>query len=88
RDDRGPDGYGTGDAYRGGEIEQRAADACGWAAEGEMGDDARVESITDTRPANGGDGWYVTGNISRPGGELHSFGCSYRGGRVVDVSIN
>ena len=53
-----------------------------------MGDNARVESITDTRPANGGDGWYVTGNISRPGGELHSFGCSYRGGRVVDVSIN
>jgi hypothetical protein len=60
----------------------RAADACGWAVEAEMGDDARVDSITDTEANNGG--WYVTGTASRLGGEVRSFGCSYRNGRVVD----
>lgn len=74
-------------AYGNGEAEARAADACSWAVEGEMGDDARVDSITDTRPANGGDGWYVTGTASRLGGEVRSFGCSYRNGRVIDVSF-
>ena len=72
-------------AYDRGEAESRAADACGWAVEAEMGDDARVDSITDTQPNNGG--WYVTGTASRLGGEVSSFGCSYRNGRVVDVSF-
>ena len=65
--------------------EARAADACSWAVDGEMGDDARVDSITKTEPNNGG--WYVTGTASRLGGEVRSFGCSYRSGRVVDVSF-
>ncbi|APZ99176.1 hypothetical protein BWQ93_12245 [Sphingopyxis sp. QXT-31] len=73
-------------AYGGGEAEARAADACSWAVEGEMGDDARVDSVTGTEPNNGG--WYVTGTASRLGGETRSFGCSYRGGRVVDVTFN
>lgn len=71
--------------YGAGEAEARAADACSWAVEGEMGDDARVDSITKTEPNNGG--WYVTGTASRLGGEVRSFGCSYRAGRVVDVSF-
>jgi hypothetical protein len=72
--------------YGKGEAEARASDACSWAVEGEMGDDARVDSITGTEPNNGG--WYVTGTASRLGGEVRSFGCSYKGGRVVDVRFN
>ncbi|MBU0865450.1 MAG: hypothetical protein KJ789_12260 [Alphaproteobacteria bacterium] len=76
----------TPGAYGRGEAEGRAADACSWAVEGEMGDDARVDSITGTEANNGG--WYVTGTASRLGGEVRSFGCSYRGGRVVDVNFS
>ena len=72
-------------AYGRSEVESRAADACSWAVEGEMGDDARVDDITGTEPNNGG--WYVTGTASRADGEVRSFGCSYRGGRVVDVNF-
>jgi hypothetical protein len=72
-------GYGNGDA------QTRAADACSWAVEAEMGDDARVDRIDGTEANNGG--WYVTGTASRLGGEVRSFGCSYRNGRVVDVSF-
>lgn len=71
--------------YGRGEAESRAADACSWAVEGEMGDDARVDSITGTEASGGG--WYVTGTASRLGGEVRSFGCSYRNGRVVDVNF-
>ncbi len=72
-------------AYGNGDVESRAADACGWAVEAEMGDDARVDSITDTQPNNGG--WYVTGTASRSDNDVRSFGCSYQGGRVIDVSF-
>lgn len=72
-------------AYGRSAPETRAADACSWAVEGEMGEDAHVDSITGTEPNNGG--WYVTGTASRLGGEVRSFGCSYRGGRVVDVNF-
>lgn len=77
-----PDG---GRPYGSGEAEARASDACSWAVEGEMGDDARVDSITGAEPNNGG--WYVTGTASRLGGEVRSFGCSYRNGRVTDVNF-
>ncbi len=80
-----PDAGTTPGAYGRGEAEARAADACSWAVEGEMGDDARVDRIDSTRAANGG--WYVTGAASRLGGETRSFGCSYRNGRVVDVTF-
>lgn len=69
--------------YGQGEAEARAADACSWAVEAEMGDDARVENVTGTQPSDGG--WYVTGTASLGDGELRSFGCSVRNGRVVDV---
>ena len=86
----GAEPYGDGTTevrpYGTGEAEARAADACSWAVEGEMGDDARVESITETRPNDGG--WYVTGTASRLSGEVRSFGCSYKSGRVVDVRFN
>lgn len=72
-------------AYGRADAEARAADACSWAVEAEMGDDARVDSIGSTEPNNGG--WYVTGTASRASGEARSFGCSYRNGRVVDVSF-
>lgn len=72
-------------SFGGADAETRAADACSWAVEAEMGDDARVDSIGTTEPNNGG--WYVTGTASRLGGEVRSFGCSYRNGRVVDVSF-
>lgn len=72
-----------GQPYGRGEAEARAADACSWAVEGEMGDDARVDDIIGTEARDGG--WYVTGTASRLGGEVRSFGCSYRNGRVVDV---
>lgn len=71
--------YGNGDG------QTRAADACSWAVEAEMGDDARVDRIDGTEANNGG--WYVTGTASRLGGEVRSFGCSYRNGRVVDVNF-
>ena len=74
-----PGSYGRGAA------DARAADACSWAVEGEMGEDAHVDSITGTEPNNGG--WYVTGTASRLGGEVRSFGCSYSNGRVVDVKF-
>ena len=77
----------TGEAppYGNGDAQTRAADACSWAVEAEMGDDARVDRIDGTEANNGG--WYVTGTASRLGGEVRSFGCSYRNGRVVDVSF-
>lgn len=72
-------GYGADDDAA------RAADACGWAVEAEMGDDARVDRVDGTEPNNGG--WYVTGLASARSGEQRSFGCSYRNGRVVDVDF-
>ena len=80
--DGGPGDYGTR-PYGQGEAEARAADACSWAVEAEMGDDARVDDITGTEASDGG--WYVTGTASGLDGEVRSFGCSYRNGRVVDV---
>ncbi|MBL0914900.1 MAG: hypothetical protein IBJ13_05125 [Sphingopyxis sp.] len=87
-DDAAPYGDGSTEVrpYGNGEAEARASDACSWAAEAELGDDARVDSITGTEPNNGG--WYVTGTASRAGGETRSFGCSYTNGRVVDVRFN
>lgn len=84
-DDGAWDGATGERPYGNGEAEARAADACSWAVEGEMGDDARVDSIIGTEPNNGG--WYVTGTASRLGGEVKSFGCSYRNGRVIDVNF-
>ncbi len=81
----GDDAPAPAGAYGRGEAEARAADACSWAVEGEMGDDARVDSVTSSAQGNGG--WYVTGTASRLGGETRSFGCSYRSGRVVDVTF-
>lgn len=72
-------------AYGRGESEARAADACSWAVEGEMGGNARVDNIGETRAD--GDGWYVTGTASGGDGEARSFGCSFREGRVIDVSF-
>src|SRR3546814_12017790 len=73
-------------AYGSGKTEQRAADACSWAAEGELGNGAQVESITGTRPDQGY-GWYVAGTVSRPGEPPRSFGCPYQNGRAPDVQI-
>lgn len=68
------------------EANSRASDACSWAVEGDMGDGARVDSISDAR--RNGEGWYVTGTASASDGDVRSFGCSYQQGRVVDVRYN
>lgn len=88
--DPGNGAYGRSDdgrsgAYSGGATETRAADACSWAVEAEMGEGARVDRVDDTVPNNGG--WYVTGTASRSGGDTRSFGCSYSNGRVTDVNF-
>lgn len=72
--------------YGASEGEGRAADACSWAAEGEMGDGARVDKITGTEPRSGG--WQVTGTASDAEGTVRTFDCRYRGGRVVDLTLD
>lgn len=85
--DRQNDDPGTSDYGNSGtDAESRATEACGWAAEGELGRGARVDSITDVAP--NGDGWYVTGVASRSSEAARSFGCTFRGGRVVDIRFN
>jgi hypothetical protein len=66
-------------------AEARAADACSWAAEGELGDTARVGQIDAV--TRDGDGWRVTGNVAAPDIMPRDFACTYRGGRVVDVDF-
>lgn len=73
--------------YTSNEVDQRATDACSWAAEAEAGEGARVQSISGTRP-DAGYGVYVTGDLSRPGERTRSFGCTYSNGRVTDVRVN
>lgn len=83
--ENGADAAPPAGAYGSGEAEARAADACSWAVEGELGGDARVDRVDSPQPSNGG--WYVTGIASRLGGETQSFGCRYSNGRVTDVSF-
>lgn len=67
-------------------AETRAAEACSWAAEGDLGDDARVGQIDDVVAEDRG--WRVTGTVAAPGTMPREFACTYRGGRVVEVTIN
>ncbi|MBA4748506.1 MAG: hypothetical protein H2056_07310 [Sphingopyxis sp.] len=67
-------------------AETRAVDACSWAAEGELGEDARVGQIDEV--AAGDRGWRVTGTVAAPGTMPRDFTCTYRGGRVVEVTFN
>ena len=83
RYDAAPNDTAPSGPYGASEAEARAADACSWAVEAEMGDDARVDRVDSPQPSNGG--WYVTGVASRLGGQSQSFACDYRGGRVIDV---
>jgi hypothetical protein len=67
-------------------AETRAVDACSWAAEGELGDEARVGAIDSV--AQYGDDWRVSGTVAAPGTMPRDFACTYRGGRVVGVTFN
>lgn len=67
-------------------AETRAVEACSWAAEGDLGEDARVGQIDDVVEQDRG--WRVTGNVAAPGAMPRDFACTYRGGRVVDVTFN
>lgn len=67
-------------------AETRAVDACSWAAEGDLGEDARVGQIDDVVEQDRG--WRVTGNVAAPGSMPRDFACTYRSGRVVDVTFN
>lgn len=67
-------------------AETRAVDACSWAAEGELGDSARVGSIDTVEQS--GDEWRVTGNVAAPETMPRDFACTYRGGRVTGVTLD
>ncbi len=67
-------------------AENRAVEACSWAAEGELGDEARVGGIDQVTQDGGG--WRVTGTVAAPDMMPRDFACTYRGGRVVDVTFN
>lgn len=66
-------------------AETRAVDACSWAAEGELGNQARVGQIDAV--TSDGDGWRVTGNVAAPETMPRDFACNYRSGRVTEVSL-
>lgn len=65
-------------------TEDRAADACSWAAEGQAGEGAQVERITGVR--QDGQGWRVDGTL-RQAGRNDSFTCGYTNGRVDFVQL-
>lgn len=67
-------------------AEGRAVEACSWAAEGELGDDARVGAIDAVTQE--GSSWRVSGTVAAPEMMPRDFACTYRGGRVVDVTFN
>lgn len=67
-------------------AETRAVDACSWAAEGQLGDAARVGQIDAV--SRDGDGWRVTGNVAAPDMMPRDFSCLFRGGRVTEVALN
>lgn len=66
-------------------FESRAVDACSWAAEGALGEAARVGQIDGVN--RDGDGWRVTGSVAAPESMPRDFSCTYRNGRVSDVSL-
>lgn len=70
----------------GNSLESRAVDACSWAAEGSLGDEARVGQIDGVN--RDGDGWRVTGSVAAPNAMPRDFACTYRNGRVADVTVN
>jgi hypothetical protein len=66
-------------------FEARAVDACSWAAEGEVGDQARVGQIDSV--VREGDGWQVTGNVAAPETMPRDFTCTFSNGRVSAISL-
>lgn len=81
-----PDAAPNGQWVPGGDsAEVRAVDACSWAAEGDTGEEARVGQIDGV--ARDGDGWRVTGSVAAPEMMPRDFVCTYRSGRVTDVSF-
>jgi hypothetical protein len=66
--------------------ESRAVEACSWAAEGELGEFARVGQIDSVERA--GNDWRVTGNVAAPDMMPRDFSCTYRAGRVTSVNFN
>jgi hypothetical protein len=67
-------------------AETRAVDACSWAAEGEVGEEARVGAIDNV--AQSGEEWRVTGNVAAPDRMPQDFVCTYRNGRVTSVTFD
>lgn len=66
-------------------FETRAVDACSWAAEGELGNLARVGQIDSV--VREGDGWQVTGNVAAPDTMPRDFTCTFSNGRVSTISL-
>ena len=67
-------------------TETRAVEACSWAAEGEMDNEARVGQIDDV--VREGDDWRVAGSVAAPDVMPRDFTCIYRAGRVTSVNFN
>ncbi|MEY4270119.1 MAG: hypothetical protein RLZZ58_1335 [Pseudomonadota bacterium] len=63
----------------------RAADACAWAAEGQLGPDAHTTAID--RVLAEGDGWSVSGRVENGSAGPRGFQCTFRAGRVSAVSV-
>jgi hypothetical protein len=81
-----PDAPQSGQWVPGGNsAETRAVDACSWAAEGEVGTEARVGQIDGVTAE--GNGWRVTGNVAAPEMMPRDFACTYRSGRVTEVTF-
>jgi hypothetical protein len=70
----------------GNSAESRAIDACSWAAEGEAGDDARVNSIDVVTEENGV--WRITGTVATPDRMPQDFACTFNNGRVESVTVD
>jgi hypothetical protein len=91
--DEGRDYRAAPDGAQGGQwvpgsnsAEARAVDACSWAAEGELGENARVGAVDGVTRV--GDGWRVTGSVAAPEMMPRDFACTYRNGRAVSVTFN
>lgn len=66
-------------------FEMRAVDACSWAAEGEIGEEARVGQIDSV--IRNGDAWQVAGTVAAPETMPREFSCTFRDGRVSEIIL-
>lgn len=66
-------------------FEMRAVDACSWAAEGAIGEQARVGQIDSV--VREGTAWQVSGSVASPDTMPREFSCTYSDGRVSSINL-